>query len=371
MEAVGEGLQPGRAGRFYGFLHLVGPLGGGRAGPARVGEDVQEGWPDVLQQPVRLLEIFVRLPREAHDHVDAEEDARVTLLRRLEDVADQRDLGFEHLCRVTAVHRLQGAVAARLDGDVEVRQELRARGDPAQDLLREQVRLDRGDSETLDARHRVQRLQQVQEGLPGALAEVARVHARQHHLHDALRRDGAGLLHDLRDGDVAALAAGQRHGAVGAVVVAAVLDLQEGAGALARRVGREEAFHGVNLAGIALRAALAAQQEPDQLALAVRADHQVHAFDREDLLRLQLRVAARDGDFGAGRGLVELPDEVAALLVGVLGHRAGVDHEDVRVRTGRSLLVARRGELPREGGALREVELAAEGDERDLTHRLP
>ena len=165
---------------------------------------MQESWPHALQQLVGSFKIFFRFTGESDNHVDAEKDTRATLLRFFEDVADQGDLLFKLGCRVAPMHRLQRAVAARLDGDVEVRQEFRASCNPAQDLLGEQVRFNGGDAVALDARHVVQRLEQIKEGFAGRLAEITGVDAGQHNFDDALCGNLARLRHDGRDGDVAA-----------------------------------------------------------------------------------------------------------------------------------------------------------------------
>ena len=155
------------------------------------------------------------------------------------------------------------------------------------------------------------------------------------------------------------------------MVVATVLDFEEGAGALARGVGGEKAVDGVDVAGIALLPARGIavaglekrQDQRHQLAFALGADHEVHAVDFEDFLRFELRVAAGDGNPGFRRDLVQPADEVAAFLVGVFRHRTGVDHDDIHAGPRLDLVPSFCGELPREGGGLREIELAAQRDE--------
>ena len=341
VEAVGESLEPGGPLGLDAFLYLVRAFCGGCAGTARVGEDVQEGRTDPLKQSVGLFEILVRFTGEAHDDVDAEEDARETFFRLFEDVADQLDLRFELFCRVTPVHPFERAVAARLDGDVEMGEELGARRNPAQDLFCQQVRFDGRNAVSFDAGYCVECLEQAEETFPRSLAEIARIDAREDYFHNALRCDFVRLGDEFGDRDVAALAAGKRDGAVGAVVVTAILDLQERAGPFAGRPGREDAFHRINLTGVTISALLPVEGELHQFSFLSGANDQVDAVDGEDLLRLELGVAAGYGNAGVRRRLVEPADEIAALLVGMFGYRAGVDHEAVDVRAGFDFFPAR------------------------------
>src|SRR5574344_2134629 len=62
------------------------------------------------------------------------------------------------------------------------------------------------------------------------------------------------------------------------------------------------------------------------------------------------------------------PYHISALLVGVFGHRAGVDHIDVGLRRGRHYAVALGYEHPFQGRSLGEVQLAPESYERHALH---
>ena len=138
-----------------------------------------------------------------------------------------------------ATHPFQLQVAAGLERDVEVGEELGAGGDPVHDLFGDEVGLDRGDAVAFDPFDFVQGLEQVQETLAGGAAEVAGVDAGEDDFLGAGGGDVSGGADGFADGDVAAAAAGEGDGAVGAEVVAAVLDLQEGTGAPADAVGPE------------------------------------------------------------------------------------------------------------------------------------
>ena len=105
--------------------------------------------------------------------------------------------------------------------------ELGAGGDPVHGLFRDEVGLDRRDAVALDAFDFVQGLEEVEEMLAGGAAEVAGVDAGEDDFLGAGGGDVSGGADGFADGDVAAAAAGVRNGAVGAEVVAAVLDLEE------------------------------------------------------------------------------------------------------------------------------------------------
>jgi hypothetical protein len=63
---------------------------------------------------------------------------------------------------------------------------------------------------------------------------------------------------------------------------------------------------------------------------------------------------------------MEPPDEVAALLVGMLGDRTTVHHAYIGIPARRGARETAILELPGDGGTLREIELAAQGMETDF-----
>lgn len=155
--------------------------------------------------------------------------------------------------------------------------------------------------------------------------------------------------------------------AVGTAVVAAVLHLEEGARAVAARKGGEERRELLRVAVVNPRPALSGQlgHTFEQIAFVVVAQHDVHAFDRGDLLRSELRVAARHGNDRLRVAAVEPADQIAAFLVGVLRHGAAVDDAYVGLGRRGHTHEAAALELPGQSGGLREVELAAERMETD------
>ena len=82
-------------------------------------------------------------------------------------------MGEERLV-VTAVHQLKHLVASALQRNMEVRHEGTALGTVGDEVIIAEIRLQTGDTVTLDAFHLVHRLHKVEEPLMGS--EVLRQH---------------------------------------------------------------------------------------------------------------------------------------------------------------------------------------------------
>ena len=206
------------------------------------------------KEVVGRAEILLRLTGETDDHVDADEG-----------VGHQRAYGGDPVGEarrgITAAHQPQDLVRTALQGDVEMMLEFRRSGAEGDDLVRQKVRFDGGDAVTLDPVHAVQRPQQVDELLARRPAEIPRVDARQDDLLLSGRRDPARLGDQIGDRHVPAAAASVVDRTVCALVVAAVLHLEEGPRAVAARKGREERCERIGIATVNLRTALARQFE--------------------------------------------------------------------------------------------------------------
>src|SRR6056297_2150274 len=116
---------------------------------------------------------------------------------------------------------------------MEVRQELAGTGYKIDDLFAQKVGFDGRDAVSLDTRHLVQCPYQLREAFTGRFPEVSNVHPGQYDFLDAGVCQHTSLFHDLRDGLVPAFPPGQRNGAIRTMVIAPVLNLQEGAGPVA------------------------------------------------------------------------------------------------------------------------------------------
>src|SRR5690606_17328149 len=122
---------------------------------------------------------------------------------------------------------------------------------------------------------------------------IADVDAGEDDLADARPADRRGLLDDVGNAGAAALAARLRDGAERALVVAAVLDLEEGARAVALRVGRMEGVGQVDLAGANARRGIGPVErvevieDPEFLGCA---EDKINPFDRSDRFWFQLGI---------------------------------------------------------------------------------
>ena len=138
------------------------------------------------------------------------------------------------------MHQPQHLVGTALQGNVEVGHESTRVGTIVDELVAEQIGLQTADAIAPDAFHRVQSLHQVQEALVRGLAKITNVHSREDNLLAAFRGSLLGLGYKRLDGGIAREAAGIGNGAVGAEIIAAVLNLEEVARAIAARAGRLE-----------------------------------------------------------------------------------------------------------------------------------
>ena len=128
--------------------------------------------------------------------------------------------------------RARTAVAAALQGHVEVRTQARVLPPEAEEVGRYLLGLERGDAEARDIR-RLQYLaeERWQGGAGQVKAVAAELGAGEDDLLVAFIDAPADLMHELRGRDAALAASHAGDDAVGADLVASLLDLDEGAGA--------------------------------------------------------------------------------------------------------------------------------------------
>lgn len=167
------------------------------------------------------------------------------------------------------------------------------------------------------------------------LAEGAGVDASENHLFGPRRLNTAGGAEGLLNGGGAGASAGEGNGAVGAEVVATVLDFEEGAGSVFARIG-EETF-------------------------AVVAKHLGYAGHLLNFLFCHLCEASHDDNLGIGVLPVGLSDGVAAFLLGHGGDGAGVDEVEVGDAAPLDNGVTLLGEAAQEVGSFGVVEFASKG----------
>lgn len=129
-------LEFGDAARRHGGLDLARQIDRRGAGTLREREDVQEGRLDARQEIVRFAEFGLGLPGEADDHVDTDKG----IGHRLPHGGDALGKAGRG---VPAAHETQDAVRTALERDVEMVLELGRCGAEGDDLVGQQVRLDR------------------------------------------------------------------------------------------------------------------------------------------------------------------------------------------------------------------------------------
>ena len=193
-----------------------------------VAEDMELADVEVADERLRLVEERRRLAARAHDDIDTDEGVG-------HESVDPLDLVGEEARVVAAVHEAQHLVTAALQRDVEMGHERSAGGAEREHLVGEQVGLDARDAVAVDALDAVESLDELEERLARRLAEVADVDARDDNLAATLLRHLARLCDERLDASVATASAGEGNGAVGAVVVATVLNFKEIARAVTAR----------------------------------------------------------------------------------------------------------------------------------------
>ncbi len=355
----------------FGHRHGAVHVGGRGVGALGVSENVEIGYVELLHEFVGLQKILLRFTGEADDEVDADAGVR----HHLPDVGYA--LGVE-LPAVAALHLRQLLVVARLQRHVKVRREALTASDEVDQLVRAQVGLNAGNAEAGDAVDVVQGAGEIAEerflarALPlddgSPVAEVADVDTGQDDLFNAPRGDGFGVADDLLHGGAAALAAGQRDGAEGAFVVAAILDLEEGARPIPEAEAANEGISLFHLSGAdhafgcSAGNAVDVVQNPEFLCCS---KDEVNALDVSNFLRLELSVTADYNNLCTCVRAQSPAYDVAALLIGKVRYRASVDHYDISAVLKAHFLVPGFGKLPADGGSFAVIQLAAEGVEGD------
>ena len=100
------------------------------------------------------------------------------------------------ITRVATVHEFEHLVIATLQRDMEVRHEGTRVGTVLDELVVDEVRLQRTDAVALDALHTVEGFDEVEECLAGGFAKLSDVHAGEHNLLAAFACSLFGLLHE-------------------------------------------------------------------------------------------------------------------------------------------------------------------------------
>ena len=340
----------------------------GRLRPLRILEPVKRREADLAHEGQRLVEVRAGLAREAHDDVRGERQPWTCGLQR-------RHAAHVLGAGVPPDHALEHPVAARLHGPVHVLGEHRQVGVGLHQRRREVPRVRRGVPKPIERRGRRGELpeQRGKLRLGGVVAEHRRVDEAVHGLPEqrdlagAAGDEGAHLAHDVLRGAVALGAAGVRHDAERAALVAALHHRHVRArsdGAVAHLVLQElrvvEVVHGPHRRG---RAEVGVAHQRRELGEVVGAHHRVdEGHVAHDALALLLRDAARDDEHGPGA--LQTPGLASQLLLGLLSHRAGVEDDHVGVVDVVPRFIAVRAHDLLDPLRVVDVHLAPEGDHR-------
>ena len=259
---------------------------------------------------------------------------------------------------------MQGRRAARLHGQMQKRGDaLRIARHDLEQTLGNIHGLDRGNAYMRNRRTLHNRLEQLVDldMLVGRALTVVgtQVHAGQHDLGHTGLLGLAHLLEHGLDGHRSLGAAGLPHDAVGAAVVAAILNLHAQARAT-ERVDHLAVATGGNAIGLDAQYLADAIGDID---LGRLGDHAVRKL--QQLLRMQIDHAAGDDHVGLTRISQRVTDGLASLGLGLARHSASIDDDQLGILR----LNHRKAQAHKIGSdtvGLNPVDAAAEVDNRDM-----
>lgn len=329
------------------------------ARPLRVDEGVGRVVADFAQEGEHLLEVLIRLAGEADDEI-----------RRQAHVGDSRaDAAHEvavRLHRVDTVHRLEDAVAAVLDRQVDVLTEVLAVADGRDDLVREVLWVRGHEAHAADARHLVDHLEEICKVCElVVLAVGVDILAEQRDFLIAVLHGLLNLMHDVLRQAAALAAAHIRHDAISAEIVAAVHDWhpsREAARACDGYVVRQLRLAELHVDDVTVLR-LDLLHDVRELVDLVGAEHEVdvrRALDER--IALFLRHAARDAEdqlWVLALEALDLADLAVDAVLRRLAHAAGVDEDEVCLLHQLRPLIADRAELPHHALRIALVHLAS------------
>ena len=339
----------------------------------RIREDVKLGNRQTLQELIAFFKTLRSFAATAHHHIDTDKRIRHFLLDKIHLVGEERLV-------VTAVHQLEHLIASALQRNVEMRHKGTALGTILYEIIITEIRLQTRDAVTLDSFYLIHRLDKVDESLVGSLTEITDIHTGNDDFLTAFSSRLLTLSHKRLDARVARIASGKWNGAIGAIIIAAVLHLQEITGTVATRARRLEGLDFLRLHAIMLMksrsiAVLRSQSSQsvflskflrpciaeilNQVRLLVSTQHEVYTLYLADILRFELRITARH-DNECARIVSHHPvDSLTAFMIGNFCYRAGVNQTNISFLPLFSSNDAHIFEHFAKSGSFREVEFAA------------
>ena len=258
---------------------------------------------------------------------------------------------------------------------MEVRHECTTLRTKLYEFVTQKVRLHTAYAIALNSLHLVKGLAQVEETLTCCLSEVADVHTGEHNLLAAFSCSLFCLSHERSNGGVTGVATCIWNGAIGAVVVAAVLYLKEIACAVATRARRCERLNHFCLYRVELmqRFSLAiliafsnwllwcpcVTQELYEIRLLVRSQNEVYTIYLAHWLRFQLCIASCNNHEGTRIVTYKTMDGLTTFMVSHFGYRASIHQTDVSNLAFFSNMNTQIGKHLAESRGFREVQLAS------------
>ena len=355
------------------LVNHIGNLQGSRARTLRIREDMKLGNRQTFQELIAFFKTLRSFAATAHHHIDTDKRIRHFLLDKIHLVGKERLV-------VTTVHQLEHLIASALQRNVEMRHKSSALGTILYEIIITEIRLQTRDAVTLDSFYLIHRLDKVDESLVGSLAEIADIHTGNDDFLTAFSSRLLTLSHKRLDARVARIASSKRNGAIGTIIVAAVLHLQEITGTVATRARRLEGLDFLRLHAIMLMKSrsitvlrsLSSQSvflskflRPciaeilNQMRLLVSTQHEVYTLYLADILRFELRITARH-DNECARIVSHHPvDSLTAFMIGNFCYRAGVNQTNISFLPLFSSNDAHIFEHFAKSGSFREVEFAA------------
>ena len=348
-------------------------LQGSRARTLRIREDVKLGNRQTLQELIAFFKTLRSFAATTHHHINTDKRIRHFLLDKIHLVGKERLV-------VTTVHQLEHLIASALQRNVEMRHKSTALGTILYEIIITEIRLQTRDAVTLDSFYLIHRLDKVDESLVGSLTEITDIHTGNDDFLTAFSSRLLTLSHKRLDARVARIASGKWNGAIGTIIVAAVLHLQEITGTVATRARRLEGLDFLRLHAIMLMksrsiAVLRSQSSQsvflskflrpciaeilNQVRLLVSTQHEVYTLYLADILRFELRITARH-DNECARIVSHQPvDSLTAFMIGNFCYRAGVNQTNISFLPLFSSNDAHIFEHFAKSGSFREVEFAA------------
>ena len=200
------------------------------------------------------------------------------------------------------------------------------------DIIRQQVRLDGGNPESLNLFQFVEFLHEVKESFFRTPSEISGIYSCEDNLFYTLGGNVTCGIDDALDRGTSATSAGKGYGAVRAKVIAPVLDFEKATGPVPVRIGEIEIPDLEYIAGVRFVLFLFFKviQVVGHVEFVSCAEYQVHPFDGHDLLCSELGVTSHDNDVGSGITMNDFTNHLSSLFLGDIGDATSVDDEYIR-----------------------------------------